>query len=117
MDPSEIKVIEKCGTIAEYWESHGYSKEEAKRMERQQIADMVAEIESKLPSNFRREMAISYLETNYGEHLANSFDWSSSPQGHHYWEDLYRNEKELPDKGRIQILMWVVESYKQEFGI
>lgn len=81
------------------------------------LSNLKAEIESKLPSNFRREMAISYLETNYGEHLANSFDWSSSPQGHHYWEDLYRNEKELPDKGRIQILMWVVESYKQEFGI
>lgn len=45
MDFSEIKAIEKCGTIAEYWESHGYSKEEAKRIERQQIADMVAEEE------------------------------------------------------------------------
>lgn len=26
-------------TIAKYWESHGYSKEEAKRMERDQIAE------------------------------------------------------------------------------
>lgn len=32
-------------TIAQYWESHGYSKAEAKRMEREQIAAAMAEAE------------------------------------------------------------------------
>lgn len=33
-------------TIAEYWESHGYSKEEAKKIEREQIEDMRAQAEA-----------------------------------------------------------------------
>ena len=28
-------------TIAEYWESHGFSKEEAKKIEREQIEEQV----------------------------------------------------------------------------
>lgn len=80
------------------------------------------EREVKLPDEFKRNYAISFLENpNYAD-LCNMFDWESSPEGINYWDALYSNlayntQYEVPQEDIIQIQGWVIESYKQEYGV
>lgn len=45
LDEDAQRIWDGTMTIAQYWESHGYSKAEAKRMEREQIAEAMTKAE------------------------------------------------------------------------
>ena len=80
------------------------------------------EKEVKLPNRFKRNYAISFLENPNHADLCNMFDWESSPEGINYWDALSdkildNSQYEVPQEDIIQIQGWVIESYKQEYGV
>ena len=75
------------------------------------------EEENKLPRGFNRNYAIWFLNCFHPSHLQKAFAWHSTPQGHDYWFDIYKNlnidpEYVVPDKAIIQIQKWVILSYQ-----
>lgn len=79
----------------------------------------------KLPEFFNRRNAIRFLEDPFTEYIDNAFDWRSTPQGFLYWKRIsgdvwwanqYSKEYKIPEVVRNQIMVWVIESYKQDFG-
>lgn len=78
---------------------------------------------NKLPENFMREYAIEFL-TNFDPNDLNpAFTWDRTPQGGDYWchifDCLCENNKnyKVPQEAIVQIQSWVIESYKQQYGV
>lgn len=103
-----------------------YEKLEQQIKEIQEEIDRLKkeEKEMKLPDKFCRNYAISFLENLNYRDLCNMFDWESSPEGsdYDYWEALYDNlasnpQYDVPQDTILQIQGWVIESYKQEYGV
>lgn len=72
--------------------------------------------ETKLPENFSRPHAMSFLKNpNIGD-LIGAFHWGSTPQGNNYWQDIAYNTRKLTDKDRIQLQEWVIASFCSELS-
>jgi hypothetical protein len=75
------------------------------------------EQESKLPEDFNREHAISYLNEPNRSVLDWVFKWRSTPQGYHYWCSIALLEPhEVPNEAIIQLQKWVIQSYQEQYG-
>lgn len=80
------------------------------------------EKDNQLPTNFNRENAIKLLEKPDDFLLDVSFLWTSTPQGEDYWLNLGDKLEnglihKLPDEAVIQIQKWVIQSYKEQYGV
>lgn len=101
-----------------------YQKLEQQIKEIQEEIDRLKKEEKKveLPDKFCRNYAIRFLENLNYRDLCNMFDWESSPEGINYWDTLYDNlasnpQYEVPQDAILKIQTWVIESYKQEYGV
>jgi len=96
-----------------------------------QIKELQAEVERlkkeeeariKLPESFSRKNAIAFLENPSANLLCGAFLWSSTSQGQVYWQDiessLYKNlSYKVPQEAIMAIQSWVIESYKEQYGV
>ena len=95
----------------------------------QQIKEIQKEIErlkrqqerSKLPSYFNRTHAILFLENLSSDDLNVAFSVDDTPQGEDYWlkmiDELDNPNYQVPLEAIIQIQSWVIESYKEQYGV
>lgn len=92
-----------------------------------QIKELQAEVErlkreEKLPTSFSRSHALEFLNNPTSKNLDLAFVWSETPQGEDYWLEiesaLSRNPSyKVPQEAINQIQSWVIESYKQQYGV
>lgn len=94
-----------------------------------QIKELQAEVErlkkeeeSKLPKGFSREAAIAFLEEPSSRSLDNAFTWEDTPQGITYWYkisggDFNNSSYKVPQEAILAIQSWVIESYKEQYGV
>lgn len=79
------------------------------------------EKKSKLPKNFNRQAVLDFLDNPYYYSLDSAFSWDDTPQGVDYWNDIHWDSGEvedykIPNKAKIQLLKWAVESYREQYG-
>lgn len=96
-----------------------------------QIKELQAEVEhlkkeeearTKLPEAFSRKSAIAFLENPSANLLCGAFVWSSTSQGEVYWRNiessLHKNlSYKVPQEAIMAIQSWVIESYKEQYGV
>lgn len=96
-----------------------------------QIKELQAEVErlkkedeagTKLPHSFSREKAIAFLENPSRDSLCGAFHWTSTSQGEDYWRTLVTSLKKnpsykVPREAIMAIQSWVIESYKEQYGV
>ena len=96
-----------------------------------QIKELQAEVErlkkeeetsTKLPLSFSREKAIAFLKNPTAILLDEAFLWWSTPQGSSYWVDIEsslhkKSYYKVPQEAIMAIQSWVIESYKEQYGV
>ena len=95
-----------------------------------QIKELQAEVErlkkeeesTKLPRGFSRVNAIEFLKTFKRTNLSGAFTWFYTPQGEDYWKNISDSlviapSYKVPEEAIIAIQSWVIESYKEQYGV
>lgn len=83
------------------------------------------EAKTKLPNMFDRRAALEFLEAPDVHNIDQAFIWSGTPQGHDYWEDIQdeihdhviEGPEDLDSKVVIAVQRWVIQSYKEQYGV
>lgn len=88
---------------------------------------LLAERETKniLPTGFNRHAALEFLEAPDVDNLDQAFVWGSTPQGHNYWAGIRDCMKDRDIEGSedlsfevvIAVQRWVIQSYKEQYGV
>lgn len=79
----------------------------------------------KLPESFDRRAALEFLEAPDVDNIDQAFIWCGTPQGHDYWEDIQgciedcdiEGPEDLDPKVVIAVQRWVIQSYKEQYGV
>ena len=94
-----------------------------------QIKELQAEVErlkkeeeSKLPKGFSRKNAIAFLGDPNDASLFDAFPWDNTPQGSLYWSIICDSLEhtpyyKVPQEAIMAIQSWVIESYKEQYGV
>lgn len=92
-----------------------------------ELNKLVAESEavSKLPDEFERAAALDFLRAPTGDNLGQAFVWDSTPQGHEFWDSIsdalingdIKYASDLTGAVVIAVQSWVIQSYKEQYGV
>lgn len=83
------------------------------------------EAKDKLPKLFDRRAALEFLEAPDVDSLGQAFLWKSTPQGYDYWENVQdciengdiEGSEDLDSEVVIAVQRWVIQSYKEQYGV
>ena len=95
-----------------------------------QIKELQAEVErlkkeeekTKLPKGFSRAEAVAFLRDFHQGNLFFAFKWQFTPQGEEYWDKIRLSlindpSYKVPQEAIMAIQSWVIESYKEQYGV
>ena len=83
------------------------------------------ETKDKLPELFKREAALEFLKAPDADNIDRAFLWGGTPQGFDYWADIQdcikngdiEGSEDLDSEVVIAVQRWVIQSYKEQYGV